>query len=99
MQNRSGAIWKTVNPRTRSDSFCPPGIEMELLEEPGSRGFVVPLDSPYVEASARAIEHAFGRAHESLGSALSVVEQDLYPQHQWHGHLGGRRLTQRPWRR
>jgi succinyl-diaminopimelate desuccinylase len=41
--------------------LCPPGIKMELIEYHASPGVLVPLDSPYVEAAARAIEYAFGR--------------------------------------
>jgi succinyl-diaminopimelate desuccinylase len=41
--------------------LCPPGIEMELIDLHGSPGLLVSLESPYVDAAARAIEHAFGR--------------------------------------
>ena len=41
--------------------LSPPGVELELIEHHGVPGVLVPLDSPYVEAAARAIEHAFGR--------------------------------------
>jgi len=41
--------------------WCPPGIKMELVVHHGGPGVLVPLDSPYVEAAAVAIEHAFGR--------------------------------------
>ena len=34
---------------------------MELIDHHGAPGVLVPLDSPYIEAAARAIEHAFGR--------------------------------------
>ncbi|NQT37777.1 MAG: dipeptidase [Planctomycetes bacterium] len=39
---------------------CPPGIEMELVEHHGAPGVLVPPESPYVQAAARAIEDAFG---------------------------------------
>ncbi len=42
--------------------LCPPGITMKLVSQHGSPGVLVPLDSPYVAAAARAIEYAFGRA-------------------------------------
>ena len=42
--------------------LCPPGIELKLSEVAGSPGLLVPLDSPYVQAAARAIEYAFGRS-------------------------------------
>ena len=41
--------------------LCPPGIKLELADVHSAPGVLVPLDSPYVEAAARAIEHAFGR--------------------------------------
>jgi len=41
--------------------LCPPGVEIELIDHHGAPGVLVSLDSPYVEAAARAIEHAFGR--------------------------------------
>jgi acetylornithine deacetylase/succinyl-diaminopimelate desuccinylase-like protein len=41
--------------------LCPPGITMTLTSQHGAPGVLVPLDSPYVQAAARAIEHAFGR--------------------------------------
>ncbi|MBU4398736.1 MAG: dipeptidase, partial [Planctomycetes bacterium] len=41
--------------------LCPPGVKTELIDCHGAPGVLVPLDSPYVEAAARAIEHAFGR--------------------------------------
>ena len=42
--------------------LCPAGIEMELRQMAGSPGVLVPLDSPYIQAAARAIEHGFGRS-------------------------------------
>jgi succinyl-diaminopimelate desuccinylase len=41
---------------------CPRGVTMKLVPQHGSPGVLVPLDSPYVQAAARAIEYAFGRA-------------------------------------
>ena len=41
--------------------LCPPGIAWELIGQHGSPAVLVPLESPYVEAAARAIQHAFGR--------------------------------------
>lgn len=40
---------------------CPPGIAMKLISHHGSPGVLIPLDSPYIAAAARAVEHAFGR--------------------------------------
>lgn len=40
--------------------LCPPGIRMELTSHHAAPGVVVPLDSPYMAAAAKAIEHGFG---------------------------------------
>ncbi|HET6881550.1 MAG TPA: dipeptidase [Pirellulales bacterium] len=55
--------------------LLPPGIKMELLAYHGAPGVVVPLDSPYVQAAARAIEHGFGRAPVYIreGGSIPVV--------------------------
>ena len=50
----------TAGLRTLLDRVCPPGIEMELVEMHCAPGVVVSLDSPYMAAAARAIEHGFG---------------------------------------
>jgi len=47
--------------KTRLAELSPPGVKTELIDFHGAPGVLVPLDSPYVEAAARAIEHAFGR--------------------------------------
>ncbi|NLF69362.1 MAG: dipeptidase [Candidatus Anammoximicrobium sp.] len=39
--------------------ICPPGIRMELIEMHGAPGALVSLDSPYMQAAARAIERGF----------------------------------------
>ncbi len=46
--------------RTLLANLCPPGIRWELIEFQGSPGMTVPLDSPYLQAAARAVEYAFG---------------------------------------
>lgn len=48
--------------RAMLEAMCPPGIRMELSDLHGSAAVMVPLDSPYVQAAARALEYAFGRA-------------------------------------
>jgi acetylornithine deacetylase/succinyl-diaminopimelate desuccinylase-like protein len=50
----------TAGLRKLLTNVCPPGIEMEFLPDHGSPGIVVPQDSPYIQAAARAIEHGFG---------------------------------------
>jgi acetylornithine deacetylase/succinyl-diaminopimelate desuccinylase-like protein len=51
----------TAGLKQKLNELCPPGIRFELLDSHGSSAVTVPLDSPYIEAAARAIEHAFGR--------------------------------------
>jgi succinyl-diaminopimelate desuccinylase len=55
--------------------LCPPGIETELIEFHGSPGVLIPLESPYVEAAARAIRHAFGRppVYTREGGSIPIV--------------------------
>ncbi|HUT93487.1 MAG TPA: dipeptidase [Thermoguttaceae bacterium] len=48
--------------RARLAELCPLGISLKLTGMAGSPGLLVPLDSPYVQAAARAIEYAFGRS-------------------------------------
>jgi succinyl-diaminopimelate desuccinylase len=47
--------------RAALEALCPPGIAMTLTTHQGGPGVLVPLDSPYVKAAARAIEHGFGQ--------------------------------------
>lgn len=47
--------------RAMLERICPPGISMELIDHHGGPGVLVPLDSPYMKAAAKAIEHAFGK--------------------------------------
>jgi len=56
-------------------SLLPPGVTMELVDFHGSAGVVVPLDSPYVAAAARAIEHGFGKRPVNIreGGSIPVV--------------------------
>jgi len=53
----------------------PPGITMELIDFHGAPGVVVPLDSPYMAAAARAITHGFGVAPVFIreGGSIPVV--------------------------
>lgn len=50
----AGLKWKLTE-------LCPPGVDLELIDHHGGPGVLVPLESPYMDAAARAIEHAFGR--------------------------------------
>jgi len=51
----------TAGVRQLVERLLPPGITYELIDSHGSPGVMVPLQSPYIEAAARAIEEAFGR--------------------------------------
>ncbi len=55
--------------------LCPPGIEMELNAMHSSGGMVVPLESPFVQAAATALEDAFGRSpvFTREGGSIPVV--------------------------
>lgn len=61
--------------RKRLEDLTPPGIQLEFIEYHGAPGVVVPLDSPYMAAAARAIEHGFGRAPVFIreGGSIPVV--------------------------
>ncbi len=65
--------------KERIESLCPPGITMELTAMSGSPGFVLPLDSPYMEAASRAIKIGFGTApvYVRSGGSIPVVSQFL----------------------
>ncbi|HVC93206.1 MAG TPA: dipeptidase, partial [Pirellulales bacterium] len=55
--------------------LVPPGIALELIAYHGAPGVVVPLDSPYMAAAARAIEQGFGTAPVFIreGGSIPVV--------------------------
>lgn len=53
-------------------SVCPPGIKMELVDNHGAPGFVLSLDSPFVEAAALAIEKGFGTRPVFIRSGGSI---------------------------
>ena len=55
--------------------ITPPGVKVELLDYHGSPGVMVPLESRYVAAAARAIEQAFGRApvYSREGGSIPIV--------------------------
>jgi succinyl-diaminopimelate desuccinylase len=59
----------------RLAELCPPGVDIELIEFHNSAGVMVPLESRYVEAAARALEHAFGRppVYTREGGSIPIV--------------------------
>ena len=65
----------TASLNARLKELCPPGIEMELVEFHGAPGVVVPLESPFMAAAARSIEHGFGKAPVYMreGGSIPVV--------------------------
>lgn len=65
----------TASLRAMLSQACPAGVEMELVEIAASPGVLVRLDSPYVEAAARAIEHGFGRPPVFIreGGSIPIV--------------------------
>ena len=56
-------------------AHCPKGIELEMSVAHGSRGVVVPLDSPFVAAAERAIERGFGKRPVFIreGGSIPIV--------------------------
>jgi acetylornithine deacetylase/succinyl-diaminopimelate desuccinylase-like protein len=66
----AGLKWKLAE-------LTPPGIQLELIEHHGGPGVMVPLESPYIEAAARAIEYAFGRrpVFTREGGSIPIVAQ------------------------
>ena len=56
-------------------ALCPPGVRWELFEMHSSPGVLIPPDSPYVKAAARAIEQGFGRAPVLVrqGGSIPIV--------------------------
>lgn len=63
--------------RKRIAELCPAGITWQLIETHAAPGVVVPLESPYMQAAARAIERSFGRAPVFIreGGSIPVVSQ------------------------
>jgi acetylornithine deacetylase/succinyl-diaminopimelate desuccinylase-like protein len=51
----------TAGLKRKLKELCPLGVELDLVEHHSAPGVLVPLESPYVEAAARAIQYAFGR--------------------------------------
>jgi len=61
--------------KTMFDELCPPGIRKDLISFHSAPGIVVPLDSPYMTAAAKAIEHGFGTPPVFIreGGSIPVV--------------------------
>ncbi len=61
--------------RRRLAELTPPGIRLEIVEHHGAPGVVMPLDSPYLQAAATAVEHGFGRRPVFIreGGSIPIV--------------------------
>ncbi|MCA9218032.1 MAG: dipeptidase [Planctomycetales bacterium] len=61
--------------REKLNELCPPGIVVELQEMHHAPGLVIPLDSPYMDAAARAIEKGFGHSPVFIreGGSIPIV--------------------------
>jgi acetylornithine deacetylase/succinyl-diaminopimelate desuccinylase-like protein len=61
--------------RKRLEELLPPGIAMELVEHHGAPGVVMPLESPYLQAAAAAVEAGFGRRPVFIreGGSIPIV--------------------------
>lgn len=57
------------------ESLLPPGIKLELIDYHGGPGIAMPLDSPYLEAAAEAIEVGFGKRpiYMREGGSIPIV--------------------------
>lgn len=61
-----------TNLKKMLEEICPPGIKMELIDMHGAPGFVLPLESPFMEAAANAIEKGFGKKPVFIRSGGSI---------------------------
>lgn len=65
----------TASLRNYLESICPPGIQMELIDHHGAPAAITPLDSPSIEAAAKAIERGFGKRPVLIreGGSIPIV--------------------------
>ncbi len=65
----------TESLRAFLEERLPPGISMELIDFHGAPGVVVPLESPFISAAAKAIEKGFGRPPVFIreGGSIPIV--------------------------
>jgi succinyl-diaminopimelate desuccinylase len=70
----------TSSLRSMLTKICPPGIEMELVLHHGAPGFVLPLDSPYMQAASVAIERGFGKMPVFIRSGGSIPVVNSFKQ-------------------
>ncbi|MEM9942437.1 MAG: dipeptidase [Planctomycetota bacterium] len=62
----------TESLRKKLEELCPPGIRMEFKPFHGAPGFVLPLESPFMEAAAVAVEQGFGTKPVFVRSGGSI---------------------------
>ena len=57
------------------EPLVPPGIKMQLIDYHGAPGIAMPLESPYLEAAAEAIEAGFGKRPVFIreGGSIPIV--------------------------
>jgi succinyl-diaminopimelate desuccinylase len=65
----------TAGLRKRLAELLPAGIRMKLIDHHGAPGVVMPLDSPYLQAAAKAVETGFGRRPVFIreGGSIPIV--------------------------
>ncbi|MGI9429408.1 MAG: dipeptidase [Bythopirellula sp.] len=65
----------TASLREFFEPLVPPGIKLELIDYHGAPGIAMPLDSPYLEAAAEAIESGFGKRPVFIreGGSIPIV--------------------------
>lgn len=65
----------TAGLRQLLEPLVPPGITMELVDYHGAPGFVIPLESPYLEAAGDAIQIGFGKRPVFMreGGSIPIV--------------------------
>jgi succinyl-diaminopimelate desuccinylase len=65
----------TESLRQYLESLCPPGITMELIDFHGAPAALTPLESPYIEAAAKAIDRGFGKRPVFIreGGSIPIV--------------------------
>jgi acetylornithine deacetylase/succinyl-diaminopimelate desuccinylase-like protein len=63
--------------KQRLEELLPPGIRMKLVEHHGAPGIVMPLDSPYLQAAAIAVEKGFERRPVFIreGGSIPIVNK------------------------
>ena len=56
-------------------AHCPPGVRLEIVDGEGAPASLIPADSPFVRAAARALARAFGRPPvlTRTGGSIPVV--------------------------